>query len=517
MGIFRTVKFTYKTCYAFILALCVGTLGFSQGSCDIVVPPVTYICEPGLVTITATGSATDVQWLNTQDRILSKGASHTQNIAQNTTLYVVNKVAFGQELIKNGDFEQGNVEFSSDYYSSCTPGNMPQGAYCIDDNSGLFHAGWSDCRDKQGTGKMLICDGAVVPNENIWCQTINVEQNKSYAFSAWITSVLAIAPPIMQFSINGNLLGQSFQSNNTPCNWQEFFQKWDSGVNTSAEICIVNQSTEGEGNDFGIDNISLREACFSFDTTQVVIIDTIALDLGIDTSFCTGDEKIIRNLLTNEHTNLVYNWSNSETSSEITITQPQEYILKLSTPEGCFATDTITFIDTGIPVNTLPSDSTICFVAHDNAVLMADSALSYLWSDGERSEHAQKFNIHREGHYTVVLSNGENCTIRHQIEIKDECSHNLFIPSSFSPNDDGINDTFGPKSLETYEYTFIIYDRWGGIIYEGKNVHDPWDGTDNGYKVASGVYIYFLRYSVVDLYKNKLKVYTKTGVVTLIR
>ena len=321
----------------------------------------------------------------------------------------------------------------------------------------------------------------------------------------------------MQFSINGDLLGQAFQSNNTPCDWQEFFQKWDSKINTSAELCIVNQSTEGLGNDFGIDNISLREACFSFDTTEVIILDTIALDLGVDTSFCAGDEKTLQNLLPNVHNNLIYDWSNGENSSVISITQPQKYILKLSTPEGCQATDTITFTDTGIPINTLPDDSTICFIAHNNAMLIADSALSYLWSDGEHAKHVKDFSISGPGSFTVVLSNGENCTIRHQINIEDKCSNNLFIPSAFSPNNDGINDTFGPKSLETYEYEFIIYDRWGGGIYEGKNVHDRWDGNKNGHKVAAGLYVYFIKYSIVDLYSERLKVYTKTGLVTLIR
>jgi gliding motility-associated-like protein len=502
-----------------IIALFIFTAAsvFSQGNCDIEVPPTTSICDTGKVTLTASGSTTGVQWLDTQGKILSKGASYTQSITENTTFYVVNKVAFGSELIKNGDFEQGEVHFSSDYYSSCVPGTMPQGAYCIDDNSGLFHPGWSDCKDKQGTGKMLICDGAIVANENIWCQTVSVEQNKSYAFSTWITSVFHSNPPIMQFSINGELLGQSFQSNDNPCDWQEFFQKWDSGNNTSSEICIVNQSTEGQGNDFGIDNISLREACFSFDTTQVVIVDTIALDLGVDTSFCTGDEKALKNSLINAHSNVEYEWSNGETSAAITITQPQEYILKMSTPEGCLAVDTITFTNIGIPVNTLPDDSTICFIAHDNVVLYADSALTYLWSTSERMEHVKDFSIKGPGTFNVVLSNGENCTVRHQINIEDECSHNLFIPSAFSPNGDGLNDTFGPESLETYEYEFIIYDRWGGKIYEGKNVHDRWDGTNNGHKVASGLYVYHLKYSVVDMYLNRLKLHNKSGLITLIR
>ena len=189
------MKSATKTYYFFVIVLCIATSGLSQGNCDITVDPVTNICDTGLVTLTASGSTTDVQWLNTHGKILSKGASHTQSITNNTTFYVVNKVAFGSELIKNGDFEQGNTHFTSDYFSNCTPGTMPQGAYCISENSGIYHAGWSDCTDKQGTGKMLICDGAVIANENIWCQTVNVEQNKSYAFFSLDNSCVPTSPP----------------------------------------------------------------------------------------------------------------------------------------------------------------------------------------------------------------------------------------------------------------------------------------------------------------------------------
>ena len=509
---------TYFTHIIFLLVLlCCCAHSFSQENCEIFVDPTFSVCDTGTFTITTSGNATNVQWTNEDGLLIGTGPSLTRNIQKTEKIYLVNKIPFGPELIKNGDFEKGNVDFSSDYFNSCTQGSMPQGAYCVEENSGVFHPGWSDCIGKNGTGKMLISDGAVITNENIWCQTVAVEQNKLYAFSAWITSLISSNPPIMQFSINDELLGQAFQTNDTPCEWQEFFQKWNSTNHTSAKICIVNQSTEGEGNDFGIDEISLRESCFSFDTAQVILLDSMAIDLGADTSFCAGDEKSLQNLLQNPHKNIQYQWSNGSNDEVITITEPSQYILTISIPEGCTNSDTITLTDLGFPKNTLPDDTAVCFIAHQTATLRADSALFYEWHHEGQVKYNRYLNTPTAGSFLLILSNGEHCTSRHEITITDECSYNLFIPSAFSPNNDGLNDFFGPVSLETYEYEFIIYDKGGQKIYEGKSIDEPWDGKKNGHVLPAGVYVYHLKYSVIDMYSERIKPYVKTGIFTLIR
>ena len=73
----------------------------------------------------------------------------------------------------------------------------------------------------------------------------------------------------------------------------------------------------------------------------------------------------------------------------------------------------------------------------------------------------------------------------------------VFIPNAFSPNSDGLNDLFYPfvsfAGLNNYE--FIIFDRWGQLVYETDHPHDPWDGLQiNSDKMAPpGAYIYMLK------------------------
>ncbi|MBT5859360.1 MAG: T9SS type B sorting domain-containing protein, partial [Flavobacteriales bacterium] len=66
----------------------------------------------------------------------------------------------------------------------------------------------------------------------------------------------------------------------------------------------------------------------------------------------------------------------------------------------------------------------------------------------------------------------------------------IYIPSAFTPNNDGDNELFGPVLREKgyLNYTLFIYDRWGGLIFKGEN--SLWDGTLNDVMSQSGTYGY---------------------------
>ncbi len=67
------------------------------------------------------------------------------------------------------------------------------------------------------------------------------------------------------------------------------------------------------------------------------------------------------------------------------------------------------------------------------------------------------------------------------------------LPTAFTPNGDGLNETFGPVDPDIPSYTLRIFDRWGRKMFEGTNTH--WDGTLNGNKVSTGFYPYVIDYA----------------------
>jgi len=84
------------------------------------------------------------------------------------------------------------------------------------------------------------------------------------------------------------------------------------------------------------------------------------------------------------------------------------------------------------------------------------------------------------------------------------------LPTAFSPNNDGLNDSFGPMFAEFPSYTLRIYDHWGSLLFEGENKH--WDGTKAATPVAGGRYPY-----VFDYTDTRGRISRVTGELTLLR
>ncbi|MCO6499412.1 MAG: gliding motility-associated C-terminal domain-containing protein [Vicingus serpentipes] len=112
----------------------------------------------------------------------------------------------------------------------------------------------------------------------------------------------------------------------------------------------------------------------------------------------------------------------------------------------------------------------------------------------------------------VVDINGCKDTITKLLMIKEDWA--LFIPNSFTPDGDGINDGFGPKGYGILDdnYTFLIFDRWGELFFETHTKFEPWDGTYKGSIVEEEVYVWHLFFR--DVHGED---HAKIGRVTLIK
>ena len=240
-----------------------------------------YLCAPAPPTDLngdISGDYMNFNWSPTAGMTGATTLSPTVTVSQ-TTSYVLSASALdlNNNLVGNGDFEGGASGFDSDYTFS--PGNLvPEGLYDVLDNPQNDHPGFAPCNDHtSGSGNMMVVNGAGTPNQNVWCQTISVTPNSQYVLSAWVTSVVSGSPAILQFSINGVTLGGVFNAPGGTCTWQNYFQIWNSGGNSSATICIVNQNTVLGGNDFALDDIVFSPLCTVTDTVKVFVLNINAV------------------------------------------------------------------------------------------------------------------------------------------------------------------------------------------------------------------------------------------------
>src|SRR6185295_13238547 len=94
----------------------------------------------------------------------------------------------------------------------------------------------------------------------------------------------------------------------------------------------------------------------------------------------------------------------------------------------------------------------------------------------------------------VMVSN--ECGVNSdEINVQFENCECLFIPNSFTPNDDGLNDPFSSiVRCEISEYNLAIFDRWGEKIFETRSPEISWDGRFRKEYSSTGVYLYELSY-----------------------
>ena len=265
-------------------------------------------------------------------------ANPVVKVAATRIYFVTGYTESSNNLIKNGDFTDGNKNFITDY--KYTKNDLvPEGNYGVGINPNTYHTAFSTCKDHtSGTGNMLIVNGKPVPNSIIWEQTITIKPNQDYAFYAYVTPVSPLNPPVLQFSINGKVLGTPYVTPVGTCNWNKFYAIWNSGPITTAVIRIVNQNIIANGNDFALDDIKYVELC---KVTNKVSVNVGPLTSITNITICTSA--------------LPYYWNG------INYPVPGTYSTHLPSTIGCDSVATLILAVNPIPtITNTPVAQTIC-------------------------------------------------------------------------------------------------------------------------------------------------------------
>lgn len=118
------------------------------------------------------------------------------------------------------------------------------------------------------------------------------------------------------------------------------------------------------------------------------------------------------------------------------------------------------------------------------------------------------------GRLTVTATNEWDCTTEFSLIMQlVPCDQSLlWVPNSFTPNQNGLNDRFTPKGVNIAQYQMSIFNRWGEEIYFTRNIDQGWDGLYAGRLCRPGVYSYKITYQDHEGYFK-----TMVGMVTLLR
>lgn len=547
------------------------------------------ICQGELIQLLALNEADQYSWTSLTT-LIGDTTRNPMVSPEFDMTYFLSAKSFGEELLQNGDFEDGLSHFSSDYNLGLG-GNMgflsEQGTYGISVNPSTLHQDYADCTDhSEGSGKMLVVNGNAIDNEQVWCQTIAVEVGSDYQISFWATALTNSNPAILKFSVNEESLEQVFTVDPEICTWTNFKELWKSGDQTQAEVCIINKNTGQGGNDFALDNISLQRICTSYDSVKVVVSNPFAAINNVKDVGCDGT---LGSAFVNASGGIgPYSYSWNDQQSTQTANDLEEGIITVTITDalGCKNTaaaqvglaatpsidsaiisqpfchddlgrvqlrmagleDAFSFsLDDGPFLSDGNSDylfeditpgqhqitskaSSGCELAYtfiieasdrgfveiealegeklcDNTSLTLDAGQfeSYFWSTGDT---LSTIEITEVGTYSVDVLDAEGCMGTADINI--ERCESWVMPNAFTPDNDGVNDTFGPIFIGDLSIlNFQIYNSWGKLVYDQPR---PWDGTFNGKSHPAGVLIYNIQFYLPNQAPIQMK-----GQFTLVR
>lgn len=192
-----------------------------------------------------------------------------------------------------------------------------------------------------------------------------------------------------------------------------------------------------------------------------------------------------------------YLWQDSSTGSSMIIQTPGKYKVAVSNPYGCVSSDSVTIIKIAqAPAGFLPADTTIC--ATDQFTIQPLKLFNeYLWSTGAS---ANNITVQTPGIYRLQVKDNDQCVGQDSMSIiAKDCSTRFFVPNTFTPNNDGINDSFKPLiSGRISDYEFTVYNIYGQIVFNSRRINYGWNGMYRNLPQNAGTYVWICRYKAAN-------------------
>lgn len=204
-----------------------------------------------------------------------------------------------------------------------------------------------------------------------------------------------------------------------------------------------------------------------------------------------------------------YQWSNGDTLAKATHLCPGTYSMKLVDANGC--SDSIKnlidiVLEERLPDVEVSADKTLLYLGQETklyATQHPSDSISYIWTpniwldDNKKPIVTVTPDIELNLTYKLVAIDQYGCQRSDTITVKSVewiCGNPfIFVPTAFTPNNDGKNDVIQVYGGVISNFVFEIFDRWGEKVFETSDSNDAWDGTYNGKPLQPQVFVYYLK------------------------
>jgi gliding motility-associated-like protein len=366
-------------------------------------------------------------------------------------------------------------------------------------------------------GMVYVRPPTHIPGKYLYRMAVSQQQNSGISSCSIFSNVVAVAVntyPVIQAASSGRCTGDTLQllaKDGATFLWTGPMNFSSTDQNPSIPMA------ETINNGIYYVTATSTKGCISEDSIIVTLVKSPTVNAGNDTEICEGNSIQLYSTASNNVT--TYQWSPSAGLSGTAIPNPLAspsqttlYLLTVS-DQHCNASDSIL-----IKVNKRPTAD----AGPDNVIIKGHTAtlngaaggtdVSYLWTPrvnitGTTSLTPVAMPATTQFYTLNVFSNKGCGSATDQTLVK--VYQQLYIPNAFTPNGDGLNDTWEIETLQAYPGAEVkVYNRFGQIVFDNQGSNIGWDGRFRGEPLPAGVFVY-----VIDL-KNKMPAIK--GTVTLI-
>jgi len=240
--------------------------------------------------------------------------------------------------------------------------------------------------------------------------------------------------------------------------------------------------------------------CTATSTMQVNEPAAMVLNASLTEPSCAGDENgNIVVLVTNGQPSYTYLWSNNVFQSVNSNIPAGIYNLTVRDAYNCEVSAEYTLIEPEqLEITNITSTDLSCSGVPDGTLTVTATggtgAYQYTADDGSSYGVNATITELATGDYIVHVKDENNCISESQnITLVKSESCRLVVFDAFSPNSDGLNDTWLIGNIENYPQCKVkIFNIWGNMVYSSDGYGDPWDGTYQGNALPSGTYYYII-------------------------
>ncbi|MBS1582523.1 MAG: gliding motility-associated C-terminal domain-containing protein, partial [Bacteroidetes bacterium] len=245
------------------------------------------------------------------------------------------------------------------------------------------------------------------------------------------------------------------------------------------------------------------------DTTVMAVVldhDPLALTWSNDTIVCPGEPVPLWVTITGGAGSYVVQWPGIGSGPAVTWTAGHEGIVA-----GVNVTDLCGTTASGaVNVLVYPAGASIHATQltevqwQFRASTVPTTGVDIEWDLGDGTTSTAPTVVHQytdyDAHWVVLqVTTPEGCVVLDSIRTRPPAG-TIYFPNTFTPDGDGINETFGGEGRLITTYELLVFDRWGSILFESHEMPYRWNGRfSNGEETPQGVYQYRYRVQGQDL------------------